>query len=68
MPICTTTLYHFDRVTDPEIKKYIYISGVNKTTCSCDPFPARLLMSHIIIIMHLYSASIQLPAQSCLYE
>ena len=21
MPICTTTLYHFDRVTDPELKK-----------------------------------------------
>ena len=27
MPICTTTLYHFDRVTDPELKK---ISGMNK--------------------------------------
>ena len=24
MPICTTTLYHFDRVTDLELKKYIY--------------------------------------------
>ena len=42
MPICTTTLYHFDRVTDPEL-----ISGMNKTTCSSDPFPNRLLMSHL---------------------
>ena len=45
MPICTPTLYNFDRVTDPEIKKNI--SGMNKTTCSSDPFPTRLLMSHI---------------------
>ena len=27
MPICTTTLYHFDRVTDPELFKII--SGVS---------------------------------------
>ena len=46
MPICTTTLYHFDRVTDPEI-----ISGMNNTTCSSDPFPTRLLMSHLYAIV-----------------
>ena len=45
MPICTTTLYHFDRVTDPEVLKII--SGMNKTTCSSDPFPTRLLMFHL---------------------
>ena len=39
MPICTNTLYNFDRVTDPELKKIIY--GMNKTTCSSDPFPTR---------------------------
>ena len=49
MPICTTTLYHFDRVTDPELKKNI--SGMNKTTCSSDPFPTRLLMSHLYAIV-----------------
>ena len=27
--------------------KKIYISGMNKTTCSSDPFPTRLLMSHL---------------------
>ena len=43
MPIYTTTLYHFDRVTDTELLKII--SGMNKTTCSSDPFPTRLLMS-----------------------
>ena len=39
MPICINTLYHFDRVTDPELLKII--SGMNKTTCSSDPFPTR---------------------------
>ena len=49
MPICTNTLYHFDRVTDPELLKII--SGMNKTTCSSDPFPTRLLMSHLHAIV-----------------
>ena len=49
MPICTTTLYHFDRGADPELKKII--SGINKTTCSSDPFPTRLLMSHLYAIV-----------------
>ena len=49
MPICTTTLYHFDRVTDPELLKII--SGMNKTTCSSDPFHTRLLMSHLHAII-----------------
>ena len=49
MPICTTTLYHFDRVTDPELLKII--SGMNKHTCSSDPFPTRLLMSHLHAII-----------------
>ena len=37
MPICMTTLYHFDGVTNPEL--LTIISGMNKTTCSSDPFP-----------------------------
>ena len=49
MPIYTTTLYHLDRVTDPELLKVI--SGMNKTTCSSDPFPTRLLMSHLYAIV-----------------
>ena len=49
MPICTNTLYHFDRVTDPELLEII--SGMNKTICSSDPFPTRLLMSHLHVII-----------------
>ena len=36
MPICTTTLI---------------ISGMNNTTCGSDPFPTRLLMSHLYAIV-----------------
>ena len=45
MSICPTSLYHFDPVTDIELLKII--SCMHKTTCSSDPFPTRLLMSHI---------------------
>ena len=44
MSMCPTGLYHFDTVTDTELLKII--SCMHKTTCSSDPFPTRLLMSH----------------------
>ena len=49
MPRCTTSLDNFDRVTDIELSKVI--SGMNKTTCSSDPFPTRLLMSYLHAII-----------------
>ena len=49
MSMCPTGLYHFDPVTDTELLKMI--SCMNKTTCSSDPFPTRLLMSHIHAIV-----------------
>ena len=49
MPRCTTSLYHFDRVTDTELLNII--SGMNKTPCSSDPFPSILLMSHLHAII-----------------
>ena len=49
MSMCPAGLYHFDPVTDTEILKII--SSMNKTTCSSDPFPTRLLMSHIHAIV-----------------
>ena len=42
MPKCTTSLDHFDRVTDTETLKIIY--SLNKTTCNSDPFSIILLM------------------------
>ena len=45
MLMCPTGLFHFDPVTDTELLKII--SCMNKTTCSSDPFPTRLLMFYI---------------------
>ena len=36
-------------ITDPEL--LTIISGMNNTTCSSDPFPTRLLMSHLYAIV-----------------
>ena len=41
----------FDGVTYTEHIKII--SSMNKTTCSSDPFPTRLLMSHLHAIIHI---------------
>ena len=49
MSMCPTGLYHFDPVTDTELLKII--SCMNKTNCSSDPLPTRLLMSHIYAIV-----------------
>ena len=49
MPRCTTSLDHFDCVTDTELLKII--SGMNKATWSSDPFPTILLMSHLHVIL-----------------
>ena len=49
MSMCLTGLYHFDPATDTDLLEII--SCMNKTTCSSDPFPTRLLMSHIHAIV-----------------
>ena len=49
MPNCTTSLDHFYRVTDTELLKIN--SSMNKTTCRSDPFPTRLIMSHLHAII-----------------
>ena len=55
MPVCTARLDHFDVVTVEELTKII--SCMNKTTCKSDPFPTKLLFSHltsiISIILHI---------------
>ena len=55
IPVCTAKLDHFDVVTVEELTKII--SSMNKTTCMSDPFPTKLLFSHltsiISIILHI---------------
>ena len=49
MPVCTASLDHFDIVTVEELTKII--SCMNKTTCKSDPFPTKLLFSHLTSIL-----------------
>ena len=55
MPTCANLFDRFTMITSEELIKIV--SVMNKTTCSSDPFPSKLLMSHlstiIDIIMHI---------------
>ena len=55
MPICANLLERFTMITSEELIKIV--SVMNKTRCSSDPFPSKLLMSHfptiIDTIMHI---------------
>ena len=48
MSMCTASLENVDCFTDTEFIKII--SVMKKTTNSSDPFPTRLLMSHVFVI------------------
>ena len=72
LPSCTTVLDKVALVSKEELIKII--SVMNKTTCASDPFPTKLLMSHlpavIDIILHIVNLSIStcsFPA-SCKYS
>ncbi len=60
LPTCTTILDNFSLVTKEELIKII--STMNKTTCASDPFPTKLLMSHlptiIDVILHIVNLCI----------
>ena len=60
LPACTAILENFTLVTNEELSKII--SCMNKTTCASDPFPTRLLMSHlphrIDILLHIVNLCI----------
>ena len=49
MPYCTVLLESFTMITREELIKIV--SVMNKTTCSSDPFPSKLLMSHLPTII-----------------
>ena len=48
MPICANLFDRFTMITRELIK---IVSAMNKTTCSSDPFPSKLLMSHLPTII-----------------
>ena len=45
LPACTAILENFISVTKEKLSQIILC--MNKTTCASDPFPTRLLMSHL---------------------
>ena len=56
MPYCTVLLESFTMITSEELIKII--SVMNKTTCSSDPFPSKLLMSHLPTIIDTITHSV----------
>ena len=60
MPYCTVLLESFIMITREELINIVSVT--NKTTCSSDPFPSKLLLSHlqtiIDIIMHMINLCI----------
>ena len=49
MPTCANLLDRFTMIASEELIKIV--SVMNKTTCSSDPFPSKLLMSHLPTII-----------------
>ena len=49
MPTCANLFDRFTMITSEELT--MIVSVMNKTTCSSDPFPSKLLMSHLPTII-----------------
>ena len=58
MPYCTVLLESFTMITSEEMIKIV--SVMNKTTCSSDPFPYKLLMFHLPTIINTITHMINL--------
>ena len=68
LPHCTTIFYHFVPLTSVELLKLI--SVMNKITCFSDPFPTKLLISHVSsiigVILHIVNCLVHLVFSSLL--
>ena len=49
IPTCANLFDRFTMITSEELIKIVAV--MNKTTCSSDPFPSKLLMSHLPTII-----------------
>ena len=58
MPYCTVLLDSFTMITSEELINIV--SVMNKTTWSSDPFPSKLLMSHLPTIIDIIMNMINL--------
>ena len=65
MPVCTTV---FD--TFRPLSRYVLsslIDKLSKTTCVLDPFPTKLLMSHLSSILDIILCIVNLWFSSCVF-
>ena len=65
MPYCTVLPESFTMITSEDLIKIV--SVMNKTTCSSDPFPSRLLMSHLPTIIDTITHMINLCISSSVF-
>ena len=65
MPYCTVLLESFTMITSEELIKII--SVMNKTTCSSDSFPSKLLMSHLPTIIDTITHMINLCISTSMF-
>ena len=66
LPSCTTVFDKFALVSKEELIKII--SVMNKTTCALDPFPTKLLMSHLPAVIDIILHIVNLSVSTCIFS
>ena len=65
MPNCDIIFDHFEQLTRDDLMKII--SVMNKTTCVSDPFPTKLLMTHLPAIVDIILGIVNLCFESSVF-
>ena len=65
MPNCDIIFDHFEQLTRDDLMKII--SVMNKTSCVSDPFPTKLLMSHLPAIVDIILGIVNLCFESAVF-
>ena len=65
MPNCDNIFDHFEKLTRDDLMKIISVT--NKTTCVSDPFPTKLLMSHLPAIVDVILGIVNLYYESAVF-
>ena len=66
MPRCDIVFDHFEHLTRDDLIKIISVK--NKTTCVSDPFPTKLLMSHLPAIDDIILGIVNLCFESAVFQ
>ena len=65
LPNCDIIFDHFEQLTRDDLMKII--SVMNKTTCVSDPFPTKLLMSHLPTIGNIILGIVNMCFESAVF-